>query len=220
MKNHFAVDLISGHHLKQTLSKEKTTCYGAYVLNEKTNKIDKIVSKITLLASGGAGQVYGHTTNPKVATGDGLAMAYRIGAQVKEIEFIQFHPTALYHPEETPAFLISEAVRGFGAKLVTKDGKPFMRKYDVREELASRDVVARAIDAELKNRGDDYVYLDCTHLDEEKFSAHFPMIKAKCKTLGLDIHNDYIPVVPASHYICGGGFCEFRRTNINQKFIC
>jgi len=204
LKNHFVVDLISDHHLNKSLPKSETTCYGAYVLNEKTNEIFTVLSKITLLASGGAGQVYGHTTNPKVATGDGLAMAYRIGAQVKEIEFIQFHPTALYYPEETPAFLISEAVRGFGAKLVTKDGKSFMHKYDEREELASRDIVSRAIDSELKNGGDDYVYLDCTHLDNDKFSAHFPMIKAKCKTLGIDIHKDYIPVVPASHYICGG----------------
>ncbi len=204
LKNHFVVDLISDHHLNKNLSKSETTCYGAYVLNEETNEIFTILSKITLLASGGAGQVYGHTTNPKVATGDGLAMAYRIGAQVKEIEFIQFHPTALYHPGETPAFLISEAVRGFGAKLVTKKGVKFMHKYDEREELASRDIVARAIDSELKSLGDEYVYLDCTHLDNEKFSEHFPMIKAKCKTLGIDVHKDYIPVLPASHYICGG----------------
>ena len=204
LKNHFVVDLISDHHLKKKIPKSETMCYGAYVLNEQTNKIVTILSKITVLASGGAGQVYGHTTNPKVATGDGLAMAYRIGAQVKEIEFIQFHPTALYHPSETPAFLISEAVRGFGAKLVTKNGLKFMHNYDDREELASRDIVARAIDSELKKLGDDYVYLDCTHLDNEQFSEHFPMIKAKCKTLGIDVHKDYIPVLPASHYICGG----------------
>ena len=204
LKHHFVVDLISDHHLKNNLPKEKTTCYGAYVLNEKTNEIITILSKITLLASGGAGQVYGHTTNPAVATGDGLAMAYRIGAKVKEIEFIQFHPTALYYPDETPAFLISEAVRGFGAKLVCKNGEKFMHKYDEREELASRDIVARAIDAELKINGQEYVYLDCTHLDKEKFSAHFPKIKEKCKSLGIDVHKDYIPVVPASHYICGG----------------
>jgi len=204
LKHHFIVDLISDHHLKKELPKSETTCYGAYVLNEKTNKMFTILSKITLLASGGAGQVYGHTTNPKVATGDGLAMAYRIGAKVKEIEFIQFHPTALYHPKETPAFLISEAVRGFGAKLVTKSGEKFMCNYDEREELASRDIVARAIDSELKNRGDEFVYLDCTHLDNQKFSVHFPMIKDKCKSLGIDLHNQFIPVVPASHYICGG----------------
>ncbi len=204
LKHHFVVDLISDHHLKSNIPKKETTCYGAYVLNEKTNEIITIQSKITLLASGGAGQVYGHTTNPKVATGDGLAMAYRIGAEVKEIEFIQFHPTALYYPEETPAFLISEAVRGFGAKLVCKNGKKFMHKYDSREELASRDIVARAIDTELKLKGQEYVFLDCTHLEQNKFKAHFPKITQKCASIGIDVFRNYIPVVPASHYICGG----------------
>ena len=204
LKQHFVVDLISDHHLKKNISKEETSCYGAYVLNENTNEIITILSKLTMLASGGAGQVYGHTTNPKVATGDGLAMAYRIGAKVKEIEFIQFHPTALYNPNETPSFLISEAVRGFGAKLVCQNGDKFLHKYDEREELASRDIVARAIDTELKHNGQEFVYLDCTHLDKENFSAHFPKIKEKCMSLGIDVHKDYIPVVPASHYICGG----------------
>jgi len=204
LKHHFVVDLISDHHLKKDIPESETTCYGAYILNEQTNETFTVLSKITLLASGGAGQVYGHTTNPKVATGDGLAMAYRIKARVKEIEFIQFHPTALYNPDETPAFLISEAVRGFGAKLVLKNGEKFMQHYDPREELASRDIVARAIDAELKKRGEEFVYLDCTHLDNAKFSAHFPKIKEKCKSLGIDVHKDFIPVVPASHYICGG----------------
>ncbi|MEO9257055.1 MAG: L-aspartate oxidase [Crocinitomicaceae bacterium] len=204
LTNHFVVDLISDHHLKEKLPNEETTCYGAYVLNEKTNEIFTILSKLTMLASGGAGQVYGHTSNPKVATGDGLAMAYRIKAEIKEVEFIQFHPTTLYQVDASPAFLISEAVRGFGAKLLTKNGEKFMHNYDKREELASRDIVARAIDAELKKRGEDYVVLDCTHLDEEKFSAHFPKIKEQCKSLGIDVHKDYIPVVPASHYICGG----------------
>jgi len=204
LKHHFVVDLLSDHHLKKMLPENETTCYGAYVLNEKTNEISTILSKITLLSSGGAGQVYGHTTNPEIATGDGLAMAYRIKAKVKEIEFIQFHPTALYHPEETPAFLISEAVRGFGAKLITKNGDKFLHHYDEREELASRDIVARAIDSELKKRGEEYVYLDCTHLDQEKFTAHFPSIKQKCLSLGIDVFKDFIPVLPASHYICGG----------------
>jgi len=204
LTNHFVVDLISDRHLKEKLPNEETTCYGAYVLNEKTNEIFTILSKLTMLASGGAGQVYGHTSNPKVATGDGLAMAYRIKAAIKEVEFIQFHPTTLYQIDASPAFLISEAVRGFGAKLLTKNGEKFMHNYDLREELASRDIVARAIDAELKKRGEDYVVLDCTHLDEKKFSAHFPKIKEQCKNLGIDVHKDYIPVVPASHYICGG----------------
>jgi len=204
LTHHFVVDLLSDHHLTKKTSLNTTSCYGAYVLNEKTNQIFTVLSKITLLASGGSGQIYGHTTNPKIATGDGLAMAYRIQAIVKEIEFIQFHPTALYHPTETPAFLISEAVRGFGAKLITKNGEKFMHKYDSREELASRDIVARAIDNELKKRGEEYVYLDCTHLDKKTFSSHFPMITEKSKSLRIDISKDFIPVVPASHYICGG----------------
>jgi len=204
LEHHFVVDLISGHHLKNKLSKSQTTCYGAYVLNEQTNEIITIRSKITILASGGAGQVYGHTTNPKIATGDGIAMAYRIGAEVKEIEFIQFHPTALYYQVESPAFLISEAVRGFGAKLVNKNGEKFMSKYDNREELASRDIVAKAIDSELKLIGQEYVYLDCTQLDRIKFKSHFPKITDKCKSIGIDVFKDFIPVVPAAHYICGG----------------
>jgi L-aspartate oxidase len=204
LKHHFVVDLISDHHFKKNVPKIESTCYGAYVLNEKTNEIITIQSKLTLLATGGAGQVYGHTTNPKVATGDGLAMAYRIGAVIKEIEFIQFHPTALFYLEETPSFLISEAVRGFGAKLLCNNGKKFMHKYDPREELASRDIVARAIDTELKINGKEYVYLDCTKLDHEKFRAHFPKITEKCSSIGINVFKDYIPVVPASHYICGG----------------
>ncbi len=204
LENHFAVDLISDHHLEKSIDKNNTTCYGAYILDEKSKQIKTVLAKITMLASGGAGQVYGHTTNPKVATGDGLAMSYRIGAKVKEIEFIQFHPTALYEPDVSPSFLISEAVRGFGAKLRCKNGDKFMHKYDKREELASRDIVARAIDAELKKSGEKHVYLDCTSLDQTKFEAHFPKIKEKCKSIGIDVANDYIPVVPASHYICGG----------------
>ncbi len=204
LEHHFVVDLISDHHLSKQASKNNTTCYGAYVLDEKTDQIETILAKITMLAAGGAGQVYGHTTNPKVATGDGLAMAYRIGAKVKEIEFIQFHPTALYEPDVSPAFLISEAVRGFGAKLRCKNGEEFMHKYDDRKELASRDIVARAIDTELKKSGEKHVFLDCTHLNQEKFLAHFPKIKEKCWSIGIDVSKNFIPVVPASHYICGG----------------
>ena len=203
LTHHFAIDLISNHHLK-THTEKKTACYGAYVLNEKDNTIITLLSKITVLASGGIGQIYGHTTNPEIATGDGMAMAYRIKAKIKEVEFVQFHPTALYNPQETPAFLISEAVRGYGAKLRTKDGEAFMQKYDERGALASRDIVARAIDTELKNRGDNYVYLDCTHLESEKFQEHFPTIAEKCKSIGIDVHHDLIPVTPAAHYACGG----------------
>jgi len=204
LEHHFVVDLISDHHLMKESDKNNTTCYGAYVLDEETKKTETILAKITMLASGGAGQVYGHTTNPKVATGDGLAMAYRIGAKVKEIEFIQFHPTALYEPDVSPSFLISEAVRGFGAKLKDKNGQSFMHNYDSREELASRDIVARAIDTELKKSGKKSVFLDCTFLDQPKFQDHFPRIKEKCESIGIDVAKDFIPVVPASHYICGG----------------
>lgn len=221
LAHHFVVDLISDHHLKKQLPQEKTTCYGAYAINEKNGEILTIVSKLTVLASGGIGQVYGHTTNPKVATGDGIAMAYRIKARVKDIEFIQFHPTALYSTESTSAFLISEAVRGFGAKLRDKKGNEFMHKYDERGALASRDIVARAIDSELKNTGENFVYLDCTHLDKDKFSDHFPNIKEKCKSIGLNIHKDYIPVVPAAHYVCGGVVVNQEgQTSINNLFAC
>ncbi len=204
LEHHFVVDLISDHHLMKKSDKSNTSCYGAYILDEETEKIETVLAKITMLASGGAGQIYGHTTNPKVATGDGLAMAYRIGAKVKEIEFIQFHPTALYEPDVSPSFLISEAVRGFGAKLKCKNGQSFMQKYDSREELASRDIVARAIDTELKKNGEKSVFLDCTFLDQHKFQDHFPRIKEKCASIGIDVAKDFIPVVPASHYICGG----------------
>jgi len=221
LSHHFVVDLISDHHLKKDLPESKTTCYGAYVICEKEGKTITISSKITVLASGGIGQVYGHTTNPVIATGDGIAMAYRIKARVKDIEFIQFHPTALYATDTTPAFLISEAVRGFGAKLRDKTGKEFMYKYDERGALASRDIVARAIDAELKNTGENFIYLDCTHLDEEKFSKHFPNIKEKCKSFGLDVHRNYIPVVPAAHYVCGGvQVNQNGQTSIQNLFAC
>ena len=219
LTHHFAIDLISDHHLD--LNPKEISCYGAYILNEEDKTVITVLAKITVLASGGIGQVYGHTTNPKVATGDGIAMAYRIKAKIKELEFIQFHPTALYNPDETPAFLISEAVRGFGARLRTVDGKEFMSNYDDRAELASRDIVARAIDTELKKRGDSFVYLDCTHLDEQEFSAHFPTIKKKCADLGIDVHRDYIPVLPAMHYVCGGiDVNEHGQSSINNLFAC
>jgi len=221
LSHHFVVDLISDHHLKKDLPELKTTCYGAYVICEKEGKIITISSKITVLASGGIGQVYGHTTNPVIATGDGIAMAYRIKARVKDIEFIQFHPTALYSAETTPTFLISEAVRGLGAKLRNKAGVEFMYQYDNRGALASRDIVARAIDSELKNTGENFVYLDCTELDQEKFTVHFPNIKEKCKSLGLDVHKNFIPVVPAAHYVCGGVQVNSDgQTSIQNLFAC
>ena len=207
LEEHYAIDFITEHHVKKQKTERKSdiTCFGAYVLDKKTKEVSTIVSRITLVASGGSGQAYTTTTNPLIATGDGIGMAYRAKAEIEDVEFIQFHPTALYQlPQESPAFLISEAVRGFGARLRTVKGEFFMRKYDEREELASRDIVARAIDTELKASGDDYVFLDCTHLDYKKFKKHFPNILEKCKSLGIDVRKKWIPVVTAAHYICGG----------------
>lgn len=223
LTHHFAVHFITEHQVRKTKIKrnQKITCYGAYVLDEKENTVKTIASKYTLLASGGAGQVYESTTNPVIATGDGVAMAYRAKAEIKEMEFIQFHPTALYNPKEYPAFLVSEAVRGFGGKLRDIDGKPFMHLYDEREELASRDIVARAIDNELKKSGASHVYLDCTHLDIEKFKTHFPNIYNKCTSLGIYIEKDMIPVVPAAHYICGGvAVNKNGKTSIKKLYAC
>ena len=204
--NHFAVEIITQHHLGKIVTRRTPyiTCYGAYILNLATNKVDTFLSKVTVMATGGIGQVYTTTTNPPVATGDGIAMVYRAKGTVKDMEFIQFHPTALYHPGDRPSFLITEAMRGYGAVLRTLDGKEFMHKYDKRLSLAPRDIVARAIDNEMKLRGDDHVYLDVTHKDAEETKRHFPNIYAKCLSLGIDITKDYIPVAPAAHYLCGG----------------
>jgi len=206
LTHHYAIDLITEHQVKKKLTKrkEKITCFGAYVLDEKKNIVKTFSAKITMLATGGNGQVYSTTTNPVVATGDGIAMAYRAKAEISDVEFIQFHPTALYNPGEYPAFLISEAVRGEGAILRDFEGNRFMHNYDEREELASRDIVARAIDNELKKSGAPHVYLDCTHLDFKAFKKHFPNITEKCASLGIDVQKDFIPVSPAQHYICGG----------------
>ena len=205
-ENHFAVEIITQHHLGKIVTRRTPdiTCYGAYILDLATNKVDTFLSKVTVMATGGIGQVYTTTTNPPVATGDGIAMVYRAKGTVKDMEFIQFHPTALYHPGDRPSFLITEAMRGYGAVLRTLDGKEFMQKYDKRLSLAPRDIVARAIDNEMKLRGDDHVYLDVTHKDPEETKRHFPNIYAKCLSLGIDITKDYIPVAPAAHYLCGG----------------
>ncbi|WP_291852990.1 L-aspartate oxidase [Lutibacter sp.] len=209
---HYAIDLITEHQVNKKLTNRrgKITCFGAYVLDEKKNIVKTFSAKVTMLATGGNGQVYVTTTNPVIATGDGIAMAYRAKAEISDVEFIQFHPTALYNPGEYPAFLISEAVRGEGAILRDYYGERFMHKYDSREELASRDIVARAIDSELKKSGTPNVYLDCTHIDYKSFKKHFPNITEKCKSLGIDIRKDFIPVSPAQHYICGG-------VNVNKK---
>ncbi len=206
LDHYFAIDILTQHHLGIEVNSRTPgiECYGAYVLNLRTNKIETILAKIILMATGGAGNVYSTTTNPSIATGDGVAMVYRAKGRVEGMEFYQFHPTSLFNPGEIPSFLVSEAVRGFGGILKTIDGEEFMQKYDERRSLAPRDIVARAIDNEMKIRGDDYVYLDCRHLDKEELIKHFPNIYKKCLSLGIDMMKDYIPVVPAAHYMCGG----------------
>ncbi len=202
----FALDLITQHHLGFHVVHEKTDieCYGVYALDSKTKNINTILAKTVFLATGGIGNVYFTTTNPPIATGDGIAMVYRAKGMIENMEFIQFHPTSLYNPGERPSFLITEAIRGFGAVLVNQDGKEFMYKYDQRGSLAPRDIVARAIDNEMKIHGVDYVYIDCRHLDSKELIYHFPNIYSKCLKVGIDITKDYIPVVPAAHYNCGG----------------
>ena len=204
--HHFAVEIITQHHLGIIVTRYTPgiRCFGAYVLNEDTGRVDTFLSRITVMATGGCEAVYRNTTNPLVATGDGIAMVYRAKGAVKNMEFIQFHPTALFHPGDRPCFLITEAMRGYGGVLRTLDGKEFMQKYDERLSLAPRDIVARAIDNEMKQRGEDHVFLDVTHKDPEETKRHFPNIYQKCLSLGIDITRDYIPVAPAAHYLCGG----------------
>ncbi|GGG98857.1 L-aspartate oxidase [Parapedobacter pyrenivorans] len=223
LTHYFAVDLITQHHLGVFVDKSTTdiTCYGVYVLNTVDNKVERILSKVTVLASGGAGHIYSSTTNPVIATGDGIAMVYRAKGKVRNMEFIQFHPTALYNPGEYPAFLISEAVRGFGGLLLRKTGESFMEEYDERGALASRDIVARAIDSEMKKSGDDFVFLDITHRKKEDILTHFPNIYAKCLSIGIDMSRDYIPVTPAAHYLCGGILVdEYGRSSIRNLYAC
>jgi L-aspartate oxidase len=205
-ENHFAIEIITQHHLGKIVTRRTPdiTCYGAYVLNQNSGSVDKYLAKITVMATGGVGAVYQTTTNPLVATGDGIAMVYRAKGTVQDMEFIQFHPTALFHPGDRPSFLITEAMRGYGAVLRNLKGEEFMQKYDPRLSLAPRDIVARAIDSEMKLHGDDHVYLDVTHKDAEETRHHFPNIYQKCLSLGIDITKDYIPVAPAAHYLCGG----------------
>lgn len=224
VKQHFfVIDLITQHHLGRIITRvtENIQCFGTYVLNKQTNQIEKIISKITVLATGGFGQVYRNTTNPTIATGDGIAMVYRAKGRVSNMEFVQFHPTALYEPDVSPCFLITEAVRGDGGILKSKSGEEFMKKYDKRESLAPRDIVARAIDNEMKIRGEECMYLDCRHMDYHNFIHHFPTIYEKCKSIGIDVTKDMIPVVPAAHYACGGiDIDENGRTSINNLYAC
>lgn len=206
LEDHFTVEIITQHHLgkKVTRHMRDITCYGAYILNPDTHQVETFLARKTLLATGGAGMAYLTTTNPVIATGDGVAMAYRAKARVEDMEFVQFHPTSLYDPSEKPSFLITEAIRGFGAVLRNHQGEEFMTRYDPRGSLAPRDIVARAIDQELKISGEDHVYLDCTHIDPRELKNHFPNIYIKCMEKGIDITRNMIPVVPAAHYICGG----------------
>ncbi|MDR2389105.1 MAG: L-aspartate oxidase [Tannerellaceae bacterium] len=205
-ENHFAIEILTQHHLGVMVTRQTPDieCYGAYILDITSRKIYTFLSKITLMATGGIGAVYQTTTNPLVATGDGIAMVYRAKGTVKDMEFVQFHPTAFYHDGDRPSFLITEAMRGYGGVLRTLDGQEFMHKYDNRLSLAPRDIVARAIDNEMKLHGDEHVYLDVTHKDAEETKAHFPSIYKRCLETGVDITKDYIPVAPAAHYLCGG----------------
>lgn len=201
------------------IDKREKSCIGITALDKKIGQKINITSKITFLASGGSGMVFGNTTNPSVATGDGLAMAWRAGAVVKNMNFIQFHPTALYEEGKHPLFLISEAVRGFGAYVVNHRGNRFLFKTDSRGELATRDVVSEAIVKELKLSGEKNVFLDCRHLDLKDFNDKFPTIVSYCNSIGIELPTDLIPIVPAAHYQCGGIEVDKQaRTSVKQLF--
>lgn len=223
VKHWFVLDLITQHHLGYLVTKSTPDieCYGVYALDQHTNKIIRILSKVTLLATGGNGQAYRTTTNPTIATGDGVAMVYRAKGRIENMEFIQFHPTALFEPGVSPSFLITEAVRGDGGILRNGRGQAFMEKYDVRKDLAPRDIVARAIDSEMKKAGTEHVYLDCRHMDKARFMEHFPNIYEKCRSIGIDVMTQMIPVAPAAHYSCGGiKVDEWGRTSIARLYAC
>jgi L-aspartate oxidase len=220
-ENHFAIELLTQHHLGEEVKRNypDITCYGAYVADLNGQTVVTFLSKITLVATGGLGNVYLTTTNPEIATGDGVAMVYRAKGTIENMEFIQFHPTTLYDPERRPSFLITEALRGYGAVLKNMRGEKFMSRYDSRGSLAPRDIVVRAIDNEMKIWGDDHVWLDCTHLDPAGLKDHFPNVYEHCLQRGIDFTKDMIPVVPCAHYSCGGIKVDTDgQTNINRLY--
>lgn len=220
-EHHFTIEILTQHHLGEIITRQTSNieCYGAYILNQKTNTINTFLSKATLLATGGIGTVYLTTSNPEIATGDGIAMVHRARGVVRDMEFVQFHPTVLHNLNERPSFLITEAMRGYGAVLRDIRGNEFMHKYDRRGSLAPRDIVARAIDSEMKIAGSDYVFLDVRHKNGDETKEHFPNIYQKCLSLGIDITKDLIPVVPAAHYLCGGIVVdENAATSINRLY--
>jgi L-aspartate oxidase len=208
---HFAIDLITSGN----------KCFGCYALDERNGQIVTLLASCTLLATGGVGQIYGLTTNPEISTGDGIAMAHRAKAKTRDMEFIQFHPTAFFNPNNKETFLISEAVRGFGAYLKNKKGERFLFNTDARGELASRDIVSQAIYQELKETGESCVYLDCTHLDMKAFKNHFPMIFKYCLNNNINIESDWIPVIPVQHYLCGGIEVDSNgKTSVENLYAC
>jgi len=223
-EHYFAVDLLTQHHLGRYVNRgfPGLECYGVYALDIHENRMIRVLSRVTVMASGGAGNIYAATTNPSVATGDGIAMVYRAMGRVANMEFAQFHPTSFYEPGVRPAFLITEAMRGAGAVLRTfASRRRFMERYDARAELAPRDIVARAIDSEMKKSGAEHVWLDATSIDKSELQSHFPTIYEHCLQRGIDISEDFIPVVPAQHYTCGGVLIDpVGQTSIHRLFAC